>query len=144
MLGYYCQSKSGHLGIINREMEGNEKFPDQWGVFWLGGKRLIPSYYWNDKNLIWIGLNLNRKRMKVTRELLNRLTNRTVRSFHQTKFLLDLLGGENWKSFQKLVLLEEKIKNTFTFYCPDDLEEVEKLMKMEDKTDLLNLSEFKK
>jgi hypothetical protein len=43
--------KTGHIGIIQNELRGNDEFPDQYGIFWLQGQK-NPPYYWNDKNLI--------------------------------------------------------------------------------------------
>ena len=55
-------------------------------------------------------------------DLVDRFTDVTNRSKGQTNFLFDLCDGD----FQKLVRLEEKIRNNFLGYCPDDKEEVEK------------------
>jgi hypothetical protein len=72
-------------------------------------------------------------------DLLDRFTDVTNRSKGQTNFLFDLCDGD----FQKLVLLEEKIKNNFLSYCPDDKEEVEKILAMEDESGWYNLDQFK-
>jgi len=60
------------------------------------------------------------------KEFLNRLTNVTNRSTHQTLFLLELLDNNLFK----LMELEEKIKNNFLFYCPSTKEECEKVLSM--------------
>jgi len=77
--------------------------------------------------------------LRENRDLLGRLTDVTKRSLGQTLFLFDLCDLD----FEKLLLLEEKIKNSLYLSCPGDKEEVEKVLKMEDKTHLLNLNEFK-
>ncbi len=71
--------------------------------------------------------------------LLDRFTDVTNRSKAQTNFLFDLCDGD----FQKLVMLEEKIKNNFLSYCPGDKEEVEKILAIEDESGWFNLDEFK-
>jgi len=63
------------------------------------------------------------------------LSDKTNRSFGQTMFLFRLLN----KDFDKLKLLEMQIKNCFLHYCPSDMEEVEKVMAMTQRTDLLKL-----
>ena len=72
-------------------------------------------------------------------DLLDKFTNVTNRSKGQTNFLYDLCDGD----FQKLVRLEEKIRNNFLSYCPDDKEEVEKILAMDDESDWFNLNQFK-
>lgn len=72
-------------------------------------------------------------------DLLERFTDVTNRSKGQTLFLYDLCDGD----FQKLVRLEEKLKNNFLGYCPNDKETVEKILTMNDKSDWYNLSQFK-
>jgi len=72
-------------------------------------------------------------------ELLDRFTSATNRSKAQTNFLFDLCDGD----FQKLVRLEEKIKNNFISYCPGDVENVEEILAMNDETNWFNLDEFK-
>ena len=72
-------------------------------------------------------------------DLLDDFTNVTNRSKGQTNFLYDLCDGD----FQKLVRLEEKIRNNFLSYCPDDKEEVEKILAMDDESDWFNLNQFK-
>ena len=72
-------------------------------------------------------------------DLLDKFTDVTNRSKGQTNFLFDLCDGD----FQKLVRLEEKIRNNFLSYCPDDKEEVEKILAMDDESDWFNLNQFK-
>jgi hypothetical protein len=72
-------------------------------------------------------------------DLLDKFTSATNRSKGQTNFLFDLCDG----NFQKLIKLEEKIKNNFLSYCPEDKEEVEKILAMEDESRWFNLDEFK-
>jgi len=57
---------------------------------------------------------------------LNWLTDRTNRSKGQTQFLFNLVAGD----FEKLKQLEIRIMNCFYFSCPNDKEEVEKIMNM--------------
>lgn len=53
-----CEHKeTGAKGIINKEMKGNDKFPDQWGIFWTSGAnhgKYGTHSYWNDKDKIKI------------------------------------------------------------------------------------------
>ena len=72
-------------------------------------------------------------------DLLDEFTNATNRSKGQTNFLFDLCDG----NFQKLVKLEEKIRNNFLSYCPADKEEVEKILSMDDGSQWFNLDGFK-
>ena len=72
-------------------------------------------------------------------DLLDKFTDVTNRSKGQTNFLFDLCDGD----FQKLVKLEEKIKNNFLSYCPEDKEEVEKILTMDDESGWYNLDQFK-
>lgn len=57
-------------------------------------------------------------------ERLNALTSFSNRSNGQTQFLFQLLEGD----YDKLALLERKIKETFCSYCPDTKDEVEKIL----------------
>ena len=57
---------------------------------------------------------------------LDKLSDVTNRSLGQTKFLFDLCD----KDLNKLVCLEQKIANNFLGYCPNDKEEVEKILAM--------------
>lgn len=62
-------------------------------------------------------------------ETLNELTNKTMRSKGQTQFLFNLVDGD----YNKLVELEEQLKNTFSNFCPDTKEEVNEVMTKEVK-----------
>jgi hypothetical protein len=73
------------------------------------------------------------------KDLLDKFTDATNRSKGQTNFLFDLCDG----NFQKLVLLEEKIRNNFLSYCPSDKEEIEKILTMNDESGWFNLDQFK-
>ena len=75
----------------------------------------------------------------VNPELLDRLIDATNRSKGQTNFLYDLCDGD----FEKLLRLEEKIRNNFLSYCPSDKEEVEKILAMEDESGWFNLDQFR-
>ena len=62
----YCRLKGSNIfGIIGKELNSTDKFPEQWGIYWLGysdGKeygdelRKIKGYpsYWQDKSKIEI------------------------------------------------------------------------------------------
>lgn len=76
---------------------------------------------------------------KLGKQMVEVLTNRTNRSKGQTLFLLELLGGD----YNKLLELEEHLKNNFCYYCPSDLEEVEKVLSMKNDKCLLDLSDLK-
>lgn len=73
---------------------------------------------------------------KLDDDKLKWITTKTNRGAGQTQFLFNLVDG----NFDKLKRLEEKIKNTFYFACPGDLEMVENLLKKEDKSKILNLN----
>lgn len=60
------------------------------------------------------------KDLKLDKERMDWLTDRTNRSKNQTQFLFDLLDGD----WNRLLLLEVKVKNNFLYYCPGDLESV--------------------
>lgn len=82
-------------------------------------------------------MNMN---LRENRDLLERLTDVTNRLLSQTLFLFDLCDQD----FEKLLLLEEKVKNAlFTLVCPGNKEELENIMTLEDKTNLLNLNQFR-
>ena len=57
---------------------------------------------------------------------LDKLSDYTNRSYGQTLFLYELLD----RDLKKLVLLEQKIKNNFLGYCPNDRDECEKILLM--------------
>ncbi len=63
---------------------------------------------------------------KLDKERLDWLTDKTNRSNGQTQFLYNLLEGD----FEKLVQLEMQLRNCLCGYCPGDMEEVEKVLKM--------------
>jgi hypothetical protein len=48
--------KTGKEGIIKFELNGNDIFPDQWGIFWTFtyDKNTPNHYFWNDKDDIEI------------------------------------------------------------------------------------------
>lgn len=73
------------------------------------------------------------------KQMVEVLTNRTNRSKGQTMFLLELLNGD----YNKLLELEERLKNNFLYYCPADMEEVEKVLAMKNDKCLLDLSDLK-
>lgn len=52
------------------------------------------------------------------------LTSITNRSLGQTKFLLDLLNDD----FEKLLILEKKLKNNFYFCCPGTKKEIKEVL----------------
>lgn len=72
-------------------------------------------------------------------DLLVRFINETKRSKAQTNYLFDLCDGD----FQKLVKLEEKIKNNFIGYCPSSKKEIEKILNMDDESGWFNLEHFR-
>lgn len=63
-------------------------------------------------------------------EQLNVLTSFSNRSNGQTQLLFQLLEGD----YEKLLLLERKIKETFCSYCPDTKDEVEKILSQNEQT----------
>jgi len=66
--------------------------------------------------------------MKIEKGLVDRLTDLTNRSRGQTQFLFELCDFD----FDKLLLLETKIKNNHVFYCPGDKETVDEILKLGD------------
>jgi hypothetical protein len=49
--------ETGATGITKSELKGTDKFPDQWGIYWLTGANhgsFGSHYYWNDKTKILI------------------------------------------------------------------------------------------
>jgi hypothetical protein len=57
MINSKCKHKiTGQEGIIKGELKGNDKFPDQWGIYWtFQYNSEIPNhYYWNDQQDIEI------------------------------------------------------------------------------------------
>lgn len=73
------------------------------------------------------------------KQMVEVLTNRTNRSKGQTMFLLELLNG----NYNKLLELEERLRNNFCYYCPADMQEVEKVLAMPNSKSLLDLSDLK-
>ena len=69
------------------------------------------------------------------KEKLDWLTSRTNRSNGQTQFLFQLVDGD----FEKLKLLEMQLKNCFVGYCPGGKKDVERIMNLEPKCDMLKL-----
>jgi len=65
--------------------------------------------------------------MKEKTKFLNRLTDVTNRSNGQTLFLLELLDNDVFK----LMDLEEKLKNNHLRYCPENKEECETVLNMD-------------
>lgn len=72
---------------------------------------------------------------ELDKERLDWLTDRTNRSNNQTQFLFNLLNGD----YEKLLRLEEQVKNCFLFYCPGDLESVEEVLNMTPKDNYFHL-----
>lgn len=54
------------------------------------------------------------------------LSKRVNRSRMQVDFLFQLCGGD----FEKLKRLEAQIKNNFIYYCPSNVEEVERILNL--------------
>lgn len=63
---------------------------------------------------------------KTARRSLVKKTNRHPR---QVEFLFELCG----RDFQKMLKVEERLKNYFLFYCPGDKEELEKVLALPEK-----------
>lgn len=57
------------------------------------------------------------------------LTKRTNRHPRQATVLFEACGYD----FQKMLKVEERVKNYFLFYCPGDAEEVEKVLALPEK-----------
>lgn len=57
---------------------------------------------------------------------LNFLISKFNRSKNQTNFLYNLVDGD----FDKLLVLELKIKRNFIHYCPGDVDSVNDILKM--------------
>jgi len=73
-------------------------------------------------------------KLKGVCERCDKFTDKTNRSFGQTKMLLQLAEGD----WGKLKQLEMQLKNCFCFYCPADKEELEKVLKMKQKSSYFN------
>ena len=56
MINKKCKHKETNAeGIIKGELKGTDRFPDQWGIFWIKGANhghYTNHYYWNDKEKI--------------------------------------------------------------------------------------------
>jgi len=64
------------------------------------------------------------KEYKLSDELLEYLTTNYNRSKNQLQFLYNLLDGD----FDKLLLLEEKIKEKHINYCPGCIKEINNIL----------------
>jgi hypothetical protein len=73
-----------------------------------------------------------------TKEVLKNLSTATNRSIGQTKELYALCG----KDLQKLVKVEERLRNHSLSYCPGDVAEVNNVLAMRSRTDHFDLREF--
>jgi hypothetical protein len=82
---------------------------------------------------------MRRKLTKYEKMLLNYVSDMTNRSLNQTLFLFELCEYD----FNKFCQLEEKLKNTFTSYCPGDKKSVEDTLNLVDKTDYWSFDNFK-
>jgi hypothetical protein len=81
-----------------------------------------------------------KKLFNLDKDLLEKLTNRTNRSRRQTMFLFELLEGD----FNKLLILEEKLKNNHLSFCPDSIDEVNGILNSVNKFEKwFSLSEFR-
>jgi hypothetical protein len=74
---------------------------------------------------------------ELDKEKLEWLSDKVNRSRGQTLFLFQMVGGD----FEKLKALEVQIKNCFVYYCPADVEEVEKVMALVPKSNWFTLSD---
>lgn len=70
-------------------------------------------------------------------EKLDWLSNITKRSYRQTEYLANLTD-----SFEELCLLEEKIKNCYICYCPDDRNEVQTILKLEPRRKWFSIPKY--
>jgi hypothetical protein len=71
--------------------------------------------------------------------LIDYITNITNRSINQTKFLLELCNYD----YSRLCLLEEQIANNFIHYCPSDKIEIDKILNMKSKLNILKFDKLK-
>jgi len=81
------------------------------------------------KKIVAESLENFNKELKLDKEKLEWITDKTNRSLGQTQFLYKLVEGD----FEKLKKLEMQIKNCYIFYCPSTKKEVEKILKMKPK-----------
>jgi hypothetical protein len=72
---------------------------------------------------------------ELDKERLNLLTSKVNRSKNQEQFLFNLVNGD----FEKLLQLEMQLYNCFFFYCPGDINDVEKIINMVPKKNYLVL-----
>lgn len=73
---------------------------------------------------------------KLEEDTIDHLTKITNRSRSQTIFLFNLVDCD----FEKLILIEKKLKNTFTFWVPGDRKTIKEILLLEDKTQILNFN----
>jgi len=76
--------------------------------------------------------------MTEEKRLIDKISTIFNRSIQQTNFLFELLDND----FQRLIDLELKIKNSFIHYCPSNIDEVNQIMKLENKTDYFKIDLF--
>ena len=81
------------------------------------------------------GIEIIEIEYKLDKERLDYIVSKTNRSNNQTQFLYNLLDGD----FQKLKELEIKIKNNFIHYCPGDMESVEMILGLENKSNYFEI-----
>jgi hypothetical protein len=74
--------------------------------------------------------NSSTYQFELDKDRLEWITNKVNRSKGQSQFLFQLVGGD----FDKLKALEVNIKNCFIFYCPDSIEEVDRILSLEPKS----------
>jgi len=74
---------------------------------------------------------MKREVTKNERFLLEHVSDFTNRSMNQTLFLFELCDFD----FNILMALENKFKNTFTFYCPSTKDEVEEVFNKKSSLD---------
>lgn len=74
-------------------------------------------------------------KFELDKERLDWLTSFTNRSKPQTQMLFNLVDGD----FDKLKELEAKLKNTFHFACPGNLDEVNQVLSLENKSNYFQL-----
>jgi hypothetical protein len=75
---------------------------------------------------------------ELDKEKLDALTLKTRRSNLQTQFLFNLVKGD----VDKLVHLEEQLKNNFLFYCPDNESELNHVLNLTPKTKWFKIDLF--
>lgn len=75
---------------------------------------------------------------EIHKKFIDNITDTTNRSNNQTFMLLELLEFD----YEKLILLEEKIKNNFINYCPSNKEEIEKIFLLKNKSEFYIIDEW--